>query len=478
MTNFSDNDKKEILNLKVTQMKDLLSSGKISNEELVNIHIDQVEKYDTKTNAVCTFTPEQAVSEARKLDSKKKFDKPLSGIPIFIKDLTKTKGIRTTMGSRIYENDIPEEDDLVVEKIKNSGSIILGKSNTPEFGAGSQTFNEVFGATLNPYDLSKTCGGSSGGAAVAVACRMLPFADGSDLGGSLRNPANYCNVVGFRPSVGRVPSWPNESGWNSFSVDGPIAKTVEDVSLMLSVLAGPDSRSPISLSESGDIFMESLESNLKGIRIAWSPDLGGLPVDSKITKVLESKRSVFEDMGAIVEDEVPDFDDADQIFKTFRAWHFELKLGSLLPKHREKLKKTVLWNLEAGEKLSGKELGIAEINRTKLFHRLQEFMQKYDFLALPVSQVPPFPVEQEFVSEINGIKMDTYLDWMKSCYFISVTGHPAISVPCGFTVDGLPVGIQLVGRHQDDLGVLQLAHAFEKETQCHKNIPNITMMKN
>ena len=449
--------------------------------EVMEAHLAQIEKVNPQVNAIVTILPELALKNAKMADEKlsRGIDPgPLYGLPVAHKDLVPTKGIRTTFGSKIYKDFVPSEDALIVERLRESGAIMVGKTNTPEFGAGSQTFNEVFGATLNPYDLSKTCGGSSGGAAVAVACRMLPFADGSDLGGSLRNPANYCNVVGFRPSVGRVPSWPNESGWNSFSVDGPIAKTVEDVSLMLSVLAGPDSRSPISLSASGDIFMGSLERNLKGIRIAWSSDLGGLPVDSKITKVLESKRNVFEDLGIIVEDKAPDFDDADQVFKSFRAWYFELKLGSLLPKHREKLKKTVLWNIEVGEKLSGKELGIAEINRTKLFHRLQKFMQKYDFLALPVSQFPPFPVEQEFVSEINGIKMDTYLDWMKSCYFISVTGHPAISVPCGFTVDGLPVGIQLVGRHQDDLGVLQLAHAFEKETQCHKNIPNIAMNKN
>ena len=364
---------------------------------------------------------------------------------------------------------------MLVERLREAGAVMLGKTNTPEFGAGSQTFNRVFGVTRNPYDLSKTCGGSSGGAAVSVACRMLPIADGSDLGGSLRNPTNYCNVVGFRPSVGRVPSWPNKSGWNSFDVDGPIARTVEDTALMLSVLAGPDSRSPICLPESGSIFLKSLERNLKGVRIAWSPDLGGLPVDSRVTETLEAQRHVFEDLGCVVEEGFSDFLDADEIFKTFRVWFYELKLASLLPEHGEKIKETVIWNIESGMKLSGPELGRAEVKRTALFHKVREFMQDYDFLALPVSQVPLFPQEQEYVSEINGLQMRTYLDCMRSCYFISVTGQPAISVPCGFTAEGLPVGLQLVGRPQDDLGVLQLANSFEKATGFYKTIPDLAL---
>ena len=424
------------------------------------------------------LSPNLPLEEAREADEKQAKGGnigPLHGLPIAHKDLVPTKGIRTTFGSLVFQDFIPEEDALLVERLREGGAIMLGKTNTPEFGAGSQTFNRVFGVTRNPYDLSKTCGGSSGGAAVSVACRMLPIADGSDLGGSLRNPTNYCNVVGFRPSVGRVPSWPNESGWNSFAVDGPIARTVEDTALMLSVLAGPDSRSPICLPESGSIFLKSLERNLKGVRIAWSPDLGGLPVDSRVTETLEAQRHVFEDLGCVVEEGFPDFSDADEIFKTFRAWFYELKLASLLPEHREKFKETVVWNIESGMKLSGPELGRAEVKRTALFHRVREFMQDYDFLALPVSQVPPFPLEQEYVSEINGLQMGTYLDWMRSCYFISVTGQPAISVPCGFTAEGLPVGLQLVGRPQNDLGVLQLANAFEKATGFYKTIPDLAL---
>ncbi len=464
--------------LTATELALKIRSGEISAVETMEAHLAQIEKVNPQVNAIVTLVPELALEQARKADEKLAQGGklgPLHGLPVAHKDLVPTKGIRTTFGSPIFQDFVPEEDALLVERIRNAGGISLGKTNTPEFGAGSQTFNQVFGVTKNPYDLSKTCGGSSGGAAVSVACRMLPFADGSDLGGSLRNPTNFCNVVGFRPSVGRVPSWPNESGWNSFAVDGPIARTVEDTALLLSVLAGPDARSPICLPESGAVFQQSLERNLKGIRIAWSADLGGLPVDSRVTETLEAQREVFEDLGCIVEEGFPDFTDADEIFKTFRAWYFELKLASLLPEHREKMKETVIWNIESGMKLSGPELGRAEVKRTALFHRVREFMQNYDFLALPVSQVPPFPLEQEYVSEINGMKMETYLDWMRSCYYITVTGQPAISVPSGFTDDGLPVGLQLVGRPQDDLGVLQLAYAFEKATGFYKKVPDLAL---
>ena len=464
--------------LTAVELAQKIRSGELSAVETMEAHLAQIEKVNPQVNAIVTLLPEMAMEAARKADEKLARGEevgPLHGLPVAHKDLVQTKGIRTTFGSLVYENFVPDEDALLVERLREAGAILLGKTNTPEFGAGSQTFNKVFGVTKNPYDLTKTCGGSSGGAAVSVACRMLPFADGSDLGGSLRNPTNFCNVVGFRPSVGRVPSWPSESGWNSFAVDGPIARTVEDTALMLSVLAGPDLRSPISLPENGAVFRNSLERNLKGIRIAWSSDLGGLPVDSRVTKTLEAQRAVFEDLGCIVEEGFPDFSDADEIFKTFRAWFYEMNLSSLLPEHRDKLKETVVWNIEAGMKLSGPELGRAEVKRTALFHRVREFMQNYDFLALPVSQVPPFPIEQEFVSEINGVQMETYLDWMRSCYFISVTGQPAISVPCGFTEDGLPVGLQLVGKPQDDLGVLQLAYAFEKASGFYQQIPKVAL---
>jgi amidase len=395
----------------------------------------------------------------------------LHGLPIAHKDLVLTRGIRTTFGSLAFKDFIPEEDEIIVERLRNAGAITIGKTNVPEFGAGSQTYNEVFGETLNPYDTYKTCGGSSGGAAVALACGMTPIADGSDLGGSLRNPANFCNVVGFRPSPGRVPTWPHFVGWFPLSVEGPMARTVQDTALMLSAIAGPDPRSPISITEPGNVFSKPLERSFKNVRIAWSHDLGTLPVDPRVTEVIEKQHHVFEDTGCLVEESAPDFTDADEVFKIWRAWRFELAHSELLPTHRDQLKDTVVWNIEEGMKLSGPQIGQAERKRTELYHRVRQFMESYEFLILPVNQVPPFDVKQRYVMEINGVDMDTYIDWMKSCYFISVTGLPAISVPCGFTTEGLPVGVQIVGRHQDDFGVLQLAYAFEQATGFWKRRP-------
>lgn len=464
--------------LRASELAEKIRNREISAMEVMESHLRQIESVNPDVNAIVTLLPEQALEAARKADDfliRGNVPGPLHGLPIAHKDLVETRGIRTTYGSPIFRDHIPSDDALIVERMKKAGAITIGKTNTPEFGAGSQTFNELFGATFNPYDTSKTCGGSSGGAAVALACRMIPLADGSDLGGSLRNPANYCNVVGFRPSVGRVPSWPGPAGWDSFSVEGPLARTVEDAALLLSVLAGPDPRSPIALSDPGSVFIQPLERDFRGARVAWSSDFGGLPVDKKTISVLENCISHFESLGCVVESTVPDFSGADEIFKTWRAWFYELKYSELLEKKRDMIKDTVIWNTESGQKLSGPELGRAEKLRTALYHRVRVFMDTFEFLALPVSQVPPFPVDQPYVTEINGNRMETYLDWMRSCYYISVTGLPVISVPCGFTEDGLPVGLQIVGRPRDDLGVLQLAHAFEKTTQFWRKAPSLAV---
>ena len=357
---------------------------------------------------------------------------------------------------------MPAEDSLLVDRIAKAGAITVGKTNTPEFGAGSQTFNEVFGATHNPYDLSKTCGGSSGGAAVSLACCMLPIADGSDMGGSLRNPANFCNVVGLRPSPGRVPSWPTARGWFTLSVEGPMARSVADLAFFRSAIAGPDPRSPVALSDPGSRFAGSLERSFKGVRVAWWKDLGGLPVDRRIRKIVDSQKRVFESLGCIVEQAEPDFTGADETFKTLRAWDFALRKGPDVKQHRELVKDTVIQEVERGEKLTAMEIGQAEMKRTELYHRVRRFMERYEFFVLPVNQVPPFDVRQPYVTEIEGVKMQTYIDWMKSCYYISTVGNPALSVPCGFTPQGLPVGIQIVGRHRDDWGLLQMGHAFEQ----------------
>ncbi len=468
-------DQQELCFLPATDLTERIRRREVSATEVMQAHLDQIERHNPAVNAIVTLLPERALEAARALDArivKGAEGGPLCGLPVAHKDLAPTKGIRTTFGSPIFADFVPQQDAIIVERLVNGGALTIGKTNTPEFGAGSQTFNRVFGATRNPYDLARTCGGSSGGAAAALASGMLPIADGSDLGGSLRNPASFCNVAGFRPSAGRIPSWPSLSGWFSLAVVGPMARTVSDVALMMSAIAGPDPRSPISIEEPASVFSQPLERDCKGLRIAWSSNLGGLPVEPEVTRVLESHRGVFEQLGCVVEEADPDLRDADEIFQVMRAWNFELSYGELFKTAREQMKDTVVWNIEEGTRLSGPQLGAAERKRTLLFHRMREFMDNYDFLVAPVVQVLPFDVDVPYVTEINGEPMTTYLDWMKSCYWISVTGQPALSVPCGFSTNGLPVGVQIVGRYRDDFGVLQIGHAFEQATGYWKRRPN------
>lgn len=464
----------ELCFMEAKELAQRIRRKEVSCVEVMEAHLAQIERVNPTINAIVTLLPDMGLQQAKMADAAIARGEALGvlhGLPMAHKDLVPTKGIRTTQGSRIYAEHIPEEDGLIVQRLQQAGAITIGKTNTPEFGAGSQTFNEVFGATVNPYDPTKTCGGSSGGAAAALAAGMLPIADGSDTGGSLRNPASFCNIVGFRTSPGRVPVYPNQLGWWTISVQGPMARTVQDTALLLSAMAGPDRRSPIALQEPGERFLEPLERNFKGVRIAWSPDLGGLPVDTQVRSVLDSQRHVWSDLGCEVVEACPDFTDAVEIFQTWRAWRFELRYSELLETHRHLIKDTVIWNTEQGQKLTGPELGRAEVKRTALYHRMREFMETHEFLVCTTNQVPPFDVNLPYLTEINGIKLPTYIDWMRSNWYITVTGHPAISVPCGFTAEGLPVGIQIVGRHQDDFGVLQLAHAFERATQVWKTRP-------
>lgn len=460
-----------------TEQARLVREGEITAVQLTEAHLQQIERTNPKVNAIVTLVAEQAIDAAKAADAKQAAGDPLGvlhGLPVAHKDLTETKGIRTTYGSPLFADFVPEQDGLIVERLKQSGAITLGKTNTPEFGAGSQTFNPVFGVTRNPYNTDYTCGGSSGGAAVALACGMVPLADGSDMGGSLRNPANYCNVVGLRPSPGRVPMWPKGMGWSTMGVQGPMARTVEDIALMLQAIAGPDRREPIAIQQSGNLFAQPLERDFADVKVAWSDDLDSFPVDARVTAVLQAQRPIFEQLGCVVEEAHPDFSDADEAFKALRAVAFEANFGEMLEQHRDQMKETVIWNTEQGQKLTAPQLTALEKKRTLLYHRVREFMNTYEFLLLPVSQVPPFPVTQEYITEINGQQMETYIDWMQSCYFISVTGLPALSIPCGFTDDGLPVGIQIVGRHQSEFALLQFGYAFQQATGVWKKRPQLT----
>ncbi|MSQ20299.1 MAG: amidase [Betaproteobacteria bacterium] len=465
--------------LDAVELARLIRAGEVSAWEVMHAHLAQIERVNPAVNAVVTLVADRALAWAREADDRRAHRVPLGplhGLPVAHKDLVQTQGIRTTMGSLVFKDFIPDEDQLIVTRLRDAGAITIGKTNTPEFGAGSQTFNKVFGATRNPYDLSRTCGGSSGGAAVALACGMVPIADGSDLGGSLRNPANFCNIVGLRPSAGRVPAYPNNNGWYSLSVLGPMARTVRDVALMFSAIAGPDARAPISLEAPGSVFAPPLERDFRGRRIAFSADFGKLiPVDPAVVNAIAPQRSIFASLGCVVEEAIPDFTDANEIFHRLRAYQYESNFGAVVDRHPDLIKDTVIWNIEEGRKLSGPELAAAERMRTVLFRRVHAFFEKYEFLVLPVSQVLPFDIDTPYVQAINGVPMQTYIDWMRSCIYITVTGHPAISVPCGFSPEGLPVGLQIVGRYRDDRGVLELAHAFEQATRVGERHPPIAV---
>jgi amidase len=455
------------------QLARLLKTRKVSATDLMRAFIARIERVNPKLNAIVTFLPEQALQAAKALDRRKSATGPLSGLPIAHKDLVPTRGVRTTFGSLIYEKHVAQENHLIVERLGAAGAILIGKTNTPEFGAGSQTFNKVFGVTRNPYDLSKTAGGSSGGAGAAVAAGMLPFADGSDLAASLRNPGNYCNVVGFRPTPGRVPNWPAANAWDTLSVIGPMARTVDDCAFLLSAMAGPDPRAPASLSEPGRAFAKSLRRDFRKVRVAWSRNLGGLPMDSRVTAVLGQHLKSLEALGCTVDEAEPDFSGATEAFETLRAVSFLGRFGHLLKEHRDKLKDTVIWNIEQGMRLTPEKISRAGQMRSELFQRMRAFLERYEFLACPVNQLPPFPADVEWPREIAGVRLENYLDWMKSCYYITITSHPAISVPAGFTPEGLPVGLQIVGRYRADFSVLQLAHAFESATHAWQRRPPV-----
>ncbi|MFN0180550.1 MAG: amidase [Gemmatimonadales bacterium] len=458
--------------LNATDLAALIRARRVSAREVIIAHLAQIDRVNPAVNAIVTLVPERALAAADRADQRLARGEevgPLHGLPIAHKDLQETAGIRTTYGSPLYRDLVPAADSLLVERCRLAGAICVGKTNTPEFGAGSQTFNPVFGATRNPYALDRSVGGSSGGAAAALASGMLPIADGSDMGGSLRNPASFCNVVGMRPSPGRVPSQ-TEMGWFTLSVDGPMARTVADTALLLSALAGPDPRSPIALEEPGRRFADPLGRDFRGTRIAWT-DGFGLPFEPAVRQVVDRQRATFEALGATVEEAQPSMAGLDEAFRTLRAWHFEMALGPEWRKSPEQLKDTVRWNVEAGSRLTGPEVAAAEVLRTAGYHRVRQFMERYEFLVLPTVQVAPFDVSVPYPTAIAGVAMETYIDWMKSCYLISAVGHPCISVPAGFTAEGLPVGLQIVGRHRDDWGVLQLAFAFEQATGFGRRRP-------
>jgi amidase len=457
----------ELCYMPATALAAAIRARRISPREVTDAVLAQIDRVNPIVNAFVTVVADQARQAAGDAEAAVMRRSPeelgsLHGVPVSIKDLTLTKGIRTTFGSVAFADFVPTEDALVVERLKTAGAIILGKTNTPELGAGGNTKNAVFGTTRNPWRLSHTCGGSSGGAAVALATGMGPLAQGSDTGGSLRTPASFCGVIGFRTSPGVVPVYPSPLAWDPLSVTGPMARTVADTALMLAAIAGPDDRAPISVPVDPASWLEAVRTpEVQGRRIAWSADLGVTPVDPEVTRVAEAAARTYRDLGCSVEDDHPDFTGLREMILPARSTRMAAIHGGLLPKWRDQMFPPLVWNIELGFTVTAVQWAHAEMQRTKLWHRVRTFFERYDLLMTPTVAVPPFPHAWDYPPEIAGQRTETYLDWFLLTYAITLTGLPAISIPAGWTADGLPVGLQIVGRRGGEAAVLRAAAALE-----------------
>lgn len=448
-----------------------IAGKRVSSVEVMTAYLDRIDRLNPAVNAIVSRVDRgELVRQAAGKDAvlaKGEAVGPLHGFPIAVKDLDATRGIRTTKGSPIFKDFVPEADSIMVERLRAAGAILIGKTNVPEFGLGSHTRNPVFGPTRNPYDLSRTPGGSSGGAAVALALRMLPVADGSDYGGSLRNPAGWNNVFGFRPSTGRVPAGDGELWLPTMGTAGPMARTVPDLAMLLAAQSGYDARSPLSIAEDPGVFTRPLQRDFKGTRIAFLGDFGGyLPYEPGVLEVCRAAMKTFEDMGCVVEDAVPDYpvDKVWQAWLTLRAWqsggggrvHYDN------PAERPLLNAQMLFEVESGMKLSAFDITRASLIRSDWYRAVLAFFRRYDFFVLPTAQLFPFPVETVWPTEIAGQPMSTYHEWMKVVLPVTMSGCPALAAPAGFSAQGMPMGIQIVGPNHAELACLQLAYAYDQ----------------
>jgi len=441
---------------------DRLNSGEITPFDLLDVLERRIAEVDGKVNALPILCFDRAREQAKTLMQQPAGSRGLlAGMPIPIKDLTNVAGVRTTQGSPIYKDHVPPRSDIVVERLEENGAVVYAKSNTPEFGAGANTFNEVFGATRNPFDLSRSAAGSSGGAAVALATGTAWLAHGTDMGGSLRNPASFCGVVGMRPSIGRVAHSPAFKIDRNLTVHGPMARNVEDLALLLDAMSGEHPADPLSLPSLPSSFLSAARSGKRPKRVAWSADLGITPVDPEVAAITRKAACRFAEAGVIVEDAHPDLREAHECFHVLRAFDFAVSKAALLRSHRDQLKPEVIWNIEEGLKLSVEQLERAEAQRLAMTMRTLEFFKTYDLLLAPATIVAPFPLENRYVAECAGRKFDNYVQWLGIVYAITLACCPALSLPCGFTASGLPVGLQVVAPPRGEAQLLAGARVLE-----------------
>jgi amidase len=455
----------DLIRLTAQEAVRLLRARQVSPLELIDAALARIAAADRGLNALPTLCAERARDHARRMMADEvDASSPgwLAGLPIAVKDLNNVAGVRTTFGSPIYADNVPPRSDIMVERLEANGAVVLAKSNTPEFGAGANTFNPVFGETRNPWSTDLTCGGSSGGSAVALATGQVWLATGSDLGGSLRTPASFCSVVGLRPSPGRVAHGPNERPFGTLSVEGPMGRTVGDVALMLDAMAGWHVEDPLSLAAPAESFQAAAASRRLPARVAFSTDLGITPVAREVREVCAAAARRFAELGVAVEEASPDFSGAVEAFQTLRAAGFLAGYRAHYETARDKLKPEVIWNIERGLALTATDIARAETARGQLYHRMVEFFRTYDLLLCPAACVPPFDVRTRWLTSLDGVAFDNYIEWIRITYAVTLTSCPVIAVPAGFTSNGLPVGLQMVGRPRGEADLLAAAGAFEE----------------
>ena len=463
----------DIVMMDGTALSRAIHTKQLSCLETMTAYLAHIERLNARVNALVALQdPDELLKQAKERDAqlaRGEYLGPLHGIPHAVKDLQPVKGIRTTQGSPIFKDFVPATDSLMVERLRTAGAIFIGKTNTPEFGLGSHTYNPVYGITRNAYDQSRSAGGSSGGAAVALALRMVPFADGSDFGGSLRNPAGWNNVFGLRTSIGRVPRDSRDAWLPSMSVTGPMARNIADLALLLSVQAGYDARAPLSIDGDGTGFRRDFQEQYKGKRIAWGGDLSGaMPCEPDVLEVCKAATKTFAALGCRVDEAHPEFD-FDALWRAvigLRGW---LEGGGLLayyqdPVKRALLKPEAIFELETGLKLSAYDVTAASVTRTDWYQVVRRFFEHYDFLGLPTAQIFPFPVDIHWPDMIAGKRMKTYHEWMKGTLLVTMSGCPSLAVPAGFNAHRLPIGIQIIAPNRRELDCLSLGHAYEAAT--------------